>query len=277
MSVQNKVKEGNGFSFDPSGTGYLYSVSSDFPTDITLLESRNSVVENGQEIDRKNGLYNHHNVFIDMSRSSPPFLGCGDGTAFSSIPVSIISGGAADQTFNRYTSTDGSFKSGMYISKGAPIIQMIDIVNYSNDTKTVYTVTEMEFLPGKQPDFLKSGTAGIDFGMCSGKSGMFVYAPKGQSKFTFTGKDLTVEKAGYLLNVRGHMHDGGQDMVVKINGEEVCTSKAEYGGAGHEGVGADGKAYTSIRGMTTCDTPIKLKKGDKLSVAANFDMEQHPA
>jgi hypothetical protein len=29
--------------------------------------------------------------------------------------------------------------------------------------------------------------------------------------------------------------------------------------------------------MNTCEKPIKVAKGDKMSIVANFDMAEHPA
>jgi hypothetical protein len=106
---------------------------------------------------------------------------------------------------------------------------------------------------------------------------MFVHAPKGQSKFSFASNNLTIGRDGYLLNSRGHMHNGGVGVVVSVNGKESCTSKAIYGGEGHEGVDPDGKPWSTLRELTICDQPIEVKKGDKLGLEAQFDMEKHPS
>jgi hypothetical protein len=263
---------------DPAGTGYTYSVAEDFPKDITILDAISEVVnENFKPIDRKDGLYNHHNVFMDLSKPPPAIVGCGNGPAFASVPANVFMGGAADTAQNRYTTNDGTFKSGLYLAKEAGVMQMIDIVNYNNESRTVYTVSEMEYLPGKPAGFLRAASAGIDLGMCSGTSGMSVHAPKGQERFSFAGKEVTVGKNGYFLNLHGHMHDGGSDISIKINGKEVCLSKAEYGGEGHEGIGADGKPWTTLRSMSTCSEPIHVNKGDRLAMEAHFDMKEHPA
>lgn len=185
-------------------------------------------------------------------------------------------GGAADTSANRYTSGDGQFKAGFYLDPKATVMQMVDIVNYNNVSRSVYTISEMEYLPGKQEGFLQSTSTGIDLGRCAGKTGMFVHPPPGQKKFTFAGKDFTIEKDGYFLNIHGHMHDGGVDVVVKVNGKEVCVSKAIYGGEGHTGKKANGETWTTLKEMSVCDEPIKVAKGDQLSITANFDMEKHP-
>jgi hypothetical protein len=274
---QDPKRYGNSFSLDPSGTGYLYTVEKDFPTDITILDAFSYVADDKmKEIDRKDGLYNHHNVFIDLSSTPSSLVGCG-GEPFASVPVKVFLGGSADIQSYRYTTQDGKFNSGLYLKKDAPIMQMLDIVNYNNETQKVYTVSELEYYPGKPEGFLQGAMGGIDLGMCSGKSGMIVQAPKGTSKFTFGGKEMTIGRDGYFLSLHGHMHDGGTEIVVKLNGKDICVSKAIYGGVGHEGVSSDGKPWTSLGGMTTCEETIRVKKGDKLGLEAHFDMEKHPA
>jgi hypothetical protein len=35
---------------------------------------------------------------------------------------------------------------------------------------------------------------------------------------------------GYLLDLKPHLHDGGVNMTIYVNGKNVCSSKAIYGG-----------------------------------------------
>jgi Stress up-regulated Nod 19 len=261
---------------DPAGTGYMYSVGGDFPKDITILYSESGVYdENMKPIEFKDGLYNHHNLFIDTSQPPPAILSCGNGKALTSMPMSYFIRGTADLKSNRYTTADGTFKAGFYVTKDAPVMQMVDVVNYNNDTRTVYTVSEVEYLSGKQEEFLQSISTGIDLGMCNGQTGLDIHAPKGQATFSFEGKEMTFERNGYILNAWGHLHDGGVDMVVKINGKEVCRSIAEYGGPGHE-MQVHGEVLKTISGMSLCSNSVEVAKGDKLSITANFDVNAHP-
>ena len=63
-------------------------------------------------------------------------------------------------------------------------------------------------------------------------------------------------------------------MVVKLNGKEICTSKANYGSVA--GVGGDTKPWTTIKTMSECDEAIPVKKGDTISIDAIWDKEAHP-
>jgi len=66
-------------------------------------------------------------------------------------------------------------------------------------------------------------------------------------------------------------------MVVTINGKEICNSQVLYGGEGHMTKGSDGKERGTINQTTECQKPIKVSKGDRLSLVANYDLGQHPA
>jgi hypothetical protein len=59
------------------------------------------------------------------------------------------------------------------------------------------------------------------------------------------------------------MHNGGDRMILYINGKEVCTSKSRYGPRG-------------ISGMSTCDKTIPVKKGDWLEMLSVYDLSKHP-
>jgi hypothetical protein len=66
-------------------------------------------------------------------------------------------------------------------------------------------------------------------------------------------------------------------MTVKINGKEVCDSKAVYGGEGRTSKDEHGKIVESLATQTLCPTNIRVSKGDKLNIAAYYDLELHPA
>jgi hypothetical protein len=70
--------------------------------------------------------------------------------------------------------------------------------------------------------------------------------------------------------------------VFRLNGQEICNSRAEYkaaavgsseSGHSHGGGGEEGM----LSGMTVCTQPVDVKKGDKVSVEAFYDVEKHPA
>jgi hypothetical protein len=74
----------------------------------------------------------------------------------------------------------------------------------------------------------------------------------------------------------GHLHDGGDSVSLYINGKLACSSMAKYGGPGAVRVSKDGRKWETISAMSDCLTPIPVKKGDKIEIAAHYDIEKHP-
>jgi hypothetical protein len=63
---------------------------------------------------------------------------------------------------------------------------------------------------------------------------------------------------------------------VKVNDKPVCESNVLYGGEGL--FGQDGKRGSgTIQGTSACDTPIKVFKGDNMTIVAHYDLEAHPS
>jgi hypothetical protein len=71
-----------------------------------------------------------------------------------------------------------------------------------------------------------------------------------------------------------------------INDKYICSSVAQYGTRGEgghshggmAGMGDDSKdaAIKTISSMSACEEPIQVKKGDKLSMNAQYDLQKHP-
>jgi hypothetical protein len=64
----------------------------------------------------------------------------------------------------------------------------------------------------------------------------------------------------------GHVHDGGTNVLVKLNGKQICDSKAIYGNSGKGD-------WKTIDHMQQCNSPVQVKKGDQVVVEANYDLE----
>jgi hypothetical protein len=72
------------------------------------------------------------------------------------------------------------------------------------------------------------------------------------------------------------MHDGGVNIILKVNDKEVCNSRAVYGGLGHVAK-VDGKVWETISESTYCNNTVPVKKGDKIYMQTNYDVELHPS
>lgn len=65
-------------------------------------------------------------------------------------------------------------------------------------------------------------------------------------------------------------------MVLKLNGAVICDSRAIYGGGSSTAMSSDGSTWETINAMTECETPVRVKKGDFLTLEANYDLVKHP-
>jgi hypothetical protein len=79
-----------------------------------------------------------------------------------------------------------------------------EVVNYTNDTKTIYTVSDIEYIPGKPKGLLNVAIMIASVDQCDGgKMGLKV--PEGKTKFDFTSKDMVITGDGWILTRRGRM------------------------------------------------------------------------
>lgn len=85
-----------------------------------------------------------------------------------------------------------------------------------------------------------------------------------------------MSRSGYFVYTLGHMHDGGVNVLLKVNDVERCNSRALYGGEGHTTT-VKGKTWETIRETAPCTGTIRVQKGDRICMQANYDVELHPS
>jgi len=186
-------------------------VDDDFPKDIMVLNSISEVQTTAfKRATTAEGVYNHHNVFMDMATAPLKVYGCAEGVKNTSNdpPVSIIAAGATEATSNEFAAVKGNVKSGYYLTKNRNIMNMIDVVNYKNVVQEIYTSTELEYVPGRPVGYLDSNQYRVDPGICGGQSGSAIHPPHGVSKFSINSTGIVMKQNGYIINSYGHMHDG---------------------------------------------------------------------
>jgi hypothetical protein len=224
------------------------------------------------------GIYNHHAV-IFQSDQKPMYPSCDTksfsrATKSSSIfAASAADGGSLEALTKIYPDNYASaVNRGIYTRPGAKMSLLAQLMNYRDEPQKVYIIAEAEYLPGKPEGFLESTGVQISVTGCDLKIDFNL--PEG--KFSKTSPEYIVPKDILLVSMGGHMHDGGDNMELLINGKLACVSKAVYAIDGQVLTDKNGKTASSIVGMSPCVGPIQLKKGDKLSVTANYDRSAHP-
>jgi hypothetical protein len=269
---------------DGGGTGYNFRADSDFPTDITLLDGIVEIHNNeGKRLTLDDNVYTHHFLMYDMGKPQKPSFKCEDGQKIRYVPVpgSVIIGGAAEDAEAHYATTNvlAGKKTGYHVKKDSPMIMTIDIVNSNKDDIEVYPTADMEYIPGKPANYLDASPVFLPVTGCDAKAFVpgIVQTPKDQKKWTLNSKGVIAAEDAILFVFRGHMHDGGSNIDLKVNDKLACDSQAIYGGKGHVGRTSDGKTWQTIGDMKTCPDGVLVKKGDKISMSANYDLEAHPS
>jgi len=277
-AANGTAKLGNGKSMDKGGTAYQYMIDEDFPRDVMVLEASSEVQgDNFKSAGTEQGIYNHHNVFMDFTATIDNAYTCENTKAPPPFPFSVLMAGATEVGSLRYAATQGNIKTGYHLKKERLVLNMIDVVNYNNVEKNVYISAEMEFLPSNFADYIDTRQHRVDPGLCGGPDGAQIHPPKGVSKFSVNSTGIIAARDGYIVNMRGHLHDGGVNLILKINDKIVCNSQTTYGGPGHVGKTSDGKVWETIQKTSSCDDPVKIKKGDKVYMEANYDLDLHPS
>jgi hypothetical protein len=279
----NAKRSWNPTRMDPNSEVWLNNVKG-LPQDILVLSTNTTLTyADGTVADVVNGIYNHHFMVLDLKKSTTGPIACPDGKV-TGAPVSPLMGSSEANRDLLFVAPEVDFNGGYYIGKSAQIMLSAEIVNYTNDTKKIYSVTEMEYVPGRPRGSLDTGLQIIDVGQCevkgstAGMAGMegMIMAPKDKKIFSVESKKMSITQDGFILFRRGHMHDGGDGVVLKINNNTICNSKAIYGGDTQSTTSASGKKWETISHMAECHDVVKVKKGDELTVQANFDLEKHP-
>jgi len=268
------------------------SIASDFPTDITILNVHLTThFADGTPISNANGVYDHHVFVVDTSKTPVAHIGCA-GTTIPIMPINSIMGNSAE-------AMDGLASGGVnlttrpvtgnYVGKGHNLTIQMDLVNYNNKTENVYLTIDMSYTEGRAKGIWEIAQHLIPVGICAAANGGGLSAlipPTDQQKWTQDDDGFIMRDTGKLIYVRGHMHDGSVNMLFKLNGKPICDSRTEYNAPV---VGDDGKAGPQpgghlhggmndgmMSGISICMNGTDYKKGDRLSITANYDLDLHP-
>jgi hypothetical protein len=182
---------------------------------------------------------------------------------------SILAGGAVDKSSTWFMKPDSKTPSGYYIKDDAFNVQG-ELINYFYKDQTVYLTLDFEYMEGKYGRDAMATMLSVTG--CSMKAG---WQSKTARSVTKSGI-FPLYQDGIIIDVRGHLHDGGVAMELLINNKSLCNSTAEYGGKEGSFTDEEGKKWESISKMSSCEGPIKVKKGDKIEMVAYYDTELHP-
>jgi len=233
----------------------------------TVLSGRISIFfPDGTPANVSNGIYTHH-ILTNGMGSQPSFVKSG----LTGISGATGSGfvGAGDDNGNRpwvYAPKEGSgFESGYHLTPSTRFSAQIVMVNYNKAAKTICVAYDLEYLPGLVGKKVKSSLISA--------AGMTGPKTDRNRAINTTATPMPFSESGYIVTAKGHLHDGGSAMYMRISGKNShsCVSRATYGGVVH------GTNQKTISDMSDCNAkPFRIESGDSLTMTAEYDLKSHP-
>lgn len=145
-------------------------------------------------------------------------------------------------------------------------------MNETPSPTSVYIIVTYEYVLNPTPSFHNVKAVWLDIGGICGDSDYPV--PEGETTFSITAEPWTSTISGEIMLGAAHLHDGGVDVKILKDGDDVCTSTATYGGRkGH--VESDGLKH--ISDMSLCTGIGRMEKGEEWSLMARYDLNEHDA
>jgi hypothetical protein len=113
-------------------------------------------------------------------------------------------GGGTDTEFYQYSATNTSMKAGYEVKKGDRIDLQTELMNYRQESQNIVMALDVEYLPGNHEGFLS--TKAIEF-VATPCNKDFFFSPSSK-KLSTTSEEWVVPTKGYIINIRGHEHEG---------------------------------------------------------------------
>jgi hypothetical protein len=257
-------------TMDPAGNLFYFRVDK-IPKGVGLLSTEITVKNKaGKILGIADGIYNHHIAMLDLTKQVEKLVSCPGKGPIADLPAPVFAGVGEDRGRYIYDSADAKIETAYEIKNTDIIIATIEIINNLKVNQDVFAVLELEYIEGKPKLPAYSHTLSVS--QCEDGPGGYVHPKNGERKFNRTSTPMPVQLDGYIFNVRGHLHDGGETILLKNNGKLLCESRPVYGGEGKETGG-----WATIGSMGECNPPVKVKKGDELTIEAYYDFITHPA
>src|ERR1700759_342308 len=188
-------------SLDPNGNTWNNWVSG-IPLNATYLyEYVHLELENGNVAKLADGLYNHHLAYVSTKKIVPQFMQCAGQSLKTVTTPATFMGATQEKDGASFNTPDLKFKSGFYLPPDDKIVVTGEIVNYSNETKKIYAVSDLEYVPGKPSDWMDVVIEIVGVNQCEGGN-LSLRPPVGQNIYSLKSQNMTVLHDGYILNRR---------------------------------------------------------------------------
>jgi hypothetical protein len=187
-------------SLDPNSNSWNNRASG-IPLDATYLYV-NALLqfEDGKLATASSGIYNHHLAYVSTKKFVPQFSTCGGKEVERKTPSTLM-GATEEANSSTFSTSDFKFDSGYYLGPDDKIVVTGEIVNYNNETKNVFAVSEMEYLPGRVSGFRDVVTQILLVNQCEDNQ-LGLKAPSDKKVYALDSKNMTALQNGFIINGR---------------------------------------------------------------------------
>ena len=91
-----------------------------------------------------------------------------------------------------------------------------ELVNYRKEPQQVYVTVDYEYIP--TPEDTPADTA-ISLFSVTGCNFPDYHRDINQKIYNMTSAAITMPKDGFIMNAKGHLHDGGDHIILELNGK----------------------------------------------------------
>lgn len=164
-------------------------------------------------------------------------------------------------------------------------MMLMELMNSSPESREAIMTIDYEFVPqpeAKEAKFERVDTMWLDVGGCTGSEQTVKSNTTSEYEMA---EPIEARRAGKVLGLGSHLHDGGINVEVKQNDKLICDSVAKYGESpayvssmpmpAMPGRPAGDMKMEHVSSISSCYKVGEYKKGDKFSVKAYYDLEKH--
>jgi hypothetical protein len=156
---------------------------------------------------------------------------------------------------------------GYYVAPGDEWVNGVEIVNESKEGQDVQVTVTYDWVPASSTQgesYQNAELVWVNVGPACG-NGEF----KGREGWSHYRSDIWKSTvSGPILTARGHLHDGGINSTLYVNGNAVCKTDQSY--SPRDGF-TDAAGVTHLSGVSECVEVGTLHEGDEVYMEAVYD------
>lgn len=147
------------YALPANGTLSSFQVLDPISTNCVVLQGGTSIELPGGVVANAStaNVYNHHIQTLDLAKKSKATVCPGQVNSGMPTGPSLFVGGAADDAStirSRFTSADGQFKSGYFVSPKTSLVLISELMKYEPTDQIAYMAIDTEYLEGKPEGYM---------------------------------------------------------------------------------------------------------------------------